>query len=383
MVLDGFNPFLEFYGKHGISPVHQDIDNFRLHMLRREKLYRILGLAPYAFSQKTIIEIGPGGGHNSLAFFNWGANVVFVEPNPTAQAELRLLLVQHGILNERWELFPVRIEEMAAKGRGYDIVIAEGFLSGINNASEVINKIAELVNPGGVAVVTCVDAISFFFEIVKRIIANRLIQQTDNFEEQVGILSRAFSSHLKNLEYASRPVEDWVIDLFLNPAGYGELFSIIDCIKVFGNDFELMGSSPSMFTNYSWYKNVDFDFSNSIVEQFNRKRHSLLLWDMEASERSAELNERLFRVCEAVRNLAGEFESQRSPSIIQDIIEQLNEVIIITNDLDNRIAVAINEAITLLKEDNLNAEKVANAAEFAAAFGRGQQYVSMVRKFTK
>ncbi len=383
MALGGYNPFVEFYGKHGISPVHQDIDNFRLHMLRREKLYRTLGLPLCAFSRKTIIEIGPGGGYNSLAFFNWGANVVFVEPNPTAQDELGLLLVQHGILNERWELFPVRIEEMASNGRGYDIVIAEGFLPGINNAIEVVNKIADLVNPGGVAVVTCVDAISYFFEILKRIIANRLIQQTDNFEEQVGILSRAFSSHLKNLKYASRPVEDWVIDQFLNPAGYGELFSIIDCIKAFGNDFELMGSSPLMFTNYSWYKNVDFDFSNSIVEQFNRKRHSLLLWNMDASERRTELNERLLQVCEAVRKLAGEFECQRSPGIIKDIVEQLNEVIVLTNDLDSRIAAAINEAISLLKEDNLNAEKVANAVAFAAAFGRGQQYVSMVRKFTK
>lgn len=81
------NPLLLFYRENNISPVHQDIENFEIHLKRREKLYRQLGIPPAVFSNKTILEIGPGGGYNALVFFSWGAKVDFVEPNPKAQDE--------------------------------------------------------------------------------------------------------------------------------------------------------------------------------------------------------------------------------------------------------------------------------------------------------
>lgn len=66
------NDFIEYYGEHGISPVKQDLSNIKAHYAKREKLYRQLGVPSIAFEGKKILEIGPGSGYNTLAYFFWG-----------------------------------------------------------------------------------------------------------------------------------------------------------------------------------------------------------------------------------------------------------------------------------------------------------------------
>ena len=56
------NNYLKFYGENHISPVRQDINDLKVHYLRREKLYRQCGIPVMAFRDKEILEIGPGGG---------------------------------------------------------------------------------------------------------------------------------------------------------------------------------------------------------------------------------------------------------------------------------------------------------------------------------
>lgn len=86
------NNFLEYYGKHNISPVKQDISDIELHFAKREKLYRQLGIPNIAFRNSRILEIGPGGGYNTLAFFKWGENIIeLVEPNKAGLEDLQKL----------------------------------------------------------------------------------------------------------------------------------------------------------------------------------------------------------------------------------------------------------------------------------------------------
>lgn len=56
------NTILDFYREHGISPVHQDISDFNYHCMRREKLYRKLGVPTLLFDKAEVLEVGPGGG---------------------------------------------------------------------------------------------------------------------------------------------------------------------------------------------------------------------------------------------------------------------------------------------------------------------------------
>ena len=69
------NKFIEYYGKHGISPVKQDLSDFDTHCAKREKLYRQLGLPAIAFEGKNILEVGPGSGRNTLASILLGGGV--------------------------------------------------------------------------------------------------------------------------------------------------------------------------------------------------------------------------------------------------------------------------------------------------------------------
>ena len=375
------NPFISFYGAHGISPVHQDVRNFKVHLMRREKLYRMLGLPVVAFNQRTILEIGPGGGYNALAFFAWGARVDFIEPNPKAQEELPQLLGKHHIKRDKWSLFPGKIEDFQSD-RLYDIVIAEGFIPGLYDREKVINKISRLVKKGGVVVVTCVDDISFFFEITKRIIGHRLLNafKVENFSQKIALLSRAFSTHFKSLKYTSRPLKDWIADTYLNPGIYGKFFSIADCISEFDKDFIMLGSSPAMFTDCSWYKNIEFDREGSLLKQFFVKRHILMLWDMEESTRTIGANKLLCSQIYDLRQYAGRIEARMDAGHVAGIIEKLKRIKCSISDIDGRARKAIDEAVVLLQDKKIDAAKIANAGMLASAFGRGQQYVSLSRK---
>lgn len=70
------NKFIEYYGEHNISPVKQDLSNIKAHYAKREKLYRQLGMPPIAFEGKKILEVGPGSGYNTLAYFFWGGTAL-------------------------------------------------------------------------------------------------------------------------------------------------------------------------------------------------------------------------------------------------------------------------------------------------------------------
>lgn len=376
------SPMGSYYSKYGISPVHQNIDNFNLHVSRREKLYRTLGLPPMCFNNRTVLEIGPGGGYNSLAFFSWGANIDFVEPQMTAQNEIPVLLQQYQINKSRWHLFPTTIEELSSK-KTYDIVIAEGFIPVVPDKKEVIEKISNLVTPGGVAVITCIDDTSYFFEHLKQLVAKKLVGNIGGYDEKLTILCEAFGSHLESLQYSSRPIKDWVQDTLINPwikQIDRNWFSIADCIILFGDDFNLLGSSPSMFTDYSWYKDLSVDSRQSYIDQFNTKRHMLMMTGLKETAQPVETNRKLFTLIHELQELSANTGDFFTPQDIKKLSAKLKKINRASQKIDTKISPAIDEAIFLLQDDNLTPEKISNAEHFKCAFGRGQQYVSMVKR---
>lgn len=377
------NPFISFYTQHNISPVRQDIADFRRHMTRREKLFNTLGLPQTVFAHCSILEVGPGSGYNALACFAWGAIVDFVEPNPKAQEELQELFERHGIEKERWRLFKGTFEDFRPQN-GYDVIIAEGFIPSLPNRDVVIAKMAELVNPGGVVVVTCSDDTGYFFDILKRLIGHHLVKSKGitEFDGKVKLLCRAFESHLKSLKFASRLTEDWIKDQFFTPYLSSKFFSIADCVEEFGEGFTPLGTSPSMFTDYTWYKDVDFDCRKSVLDQFYRKRHALMHFALDESVRDVELNKGLEKKIREFRWLVNDSENDLSESLIDELISLLLQIRDLSKDIDDVIPEAIDEGISLLRDKNIDEMKISGARKLSTAFGKGQQYMSLVKKFT-
>lgn len=377
---DHENHFVSFYGKHNISPVRQNLSDINLHYLRRQKLYRSLGLAPFCFKDKMVLEIGPGGGYNSLAYFQWGAHVEFVEPNPKAQNEIPQLLKSHGVQENQWKFaLKGKIEDLNETTK-YDLVIAEGFIPGLTNRGQVFKKASAILHSGGVLVVTCADDVSIIFDILKRIVAFKLIENISDFDKKVHILTEGFSSHLKSLKHASRLVEDWVIDTFLNTAWFGDFFSIEDCIVELAPEFDFQGSSPRIFTDYSWYKDVEYDQNESYIRQFQEKRHLLIMTGLKESLRKPEENKKLAQIALDIRTHLNELEKTPSSKNWDRMIDLVNALSEETADLEPQVLEAIQEALGLLKQKTLSAKQISDSKKLATAFGRSQQYVSLVKR---
>lgn len=379
------NDFLAYYVEHNISPVRQDISDIEKHYERRKKLYRHCGVPVQAFKNANVLEVGPGGGYNTLAFFHWGAkHIDLVEPNPKGREEMHELFANHPISESKYKIFPLEIEEYQTEKK-YDVIVAEGFLPGIDNPQEVIDKIKYLSADNGIIVITCIDSISSFVEGIKALVGATLVSNTKNYNEKVKLLVEFFAPQLKMLPGVSRVPEDWVKDNILNPVAFnnGKLFSITQAIDCFREEFDIIGTSPQMFTEYSWYKDTKYNYVDDYKKQFAEKRYSLLLANMLEIIVSVEESELLEKYFIKLNQLKDKYINTLDNAIIDELIETFNnlEACNIKEKFNEKFMNVFYEMKEILKDLRLGKEiHYDDYLNFLAAFGRGQQYIAFARK---
>ncbi len=374
------NDILSYYVENSISPVHQDISNWNLHIERRRKLYRQCGIPFKFFEGKKILEVGPGSGYNTLVFFEWGANMTLVEPNPTGIEEARNLFKKMRIDDEKYDFIHSKIEDYDTEEK-YDVVIAEGFLDAMDNATEIIEKLKSLVKRGGVIVITCADDVCLFIETMKRLIAAIMTKGIVNYDEKVDYLVDFFAPQLENLKGMSRPVKDWVEDQmicksFIN----GNSLSMAEAVIKF-EDFYFLGSSQRLFTDYSWYKDIWYDEKHNILEQFRKKRLSLLMAGMdEVILDSGDVDE-LVIIFKEIRKLASDFEIQYDNRILNEIEKLLlnlcTKADVFPIGFRNVLWDIKNSIEEIIEGKDYDISKYTN---FYQAFGRTQQYLAFEKK---
>ena len=369
------NKYLEFYEKYKISPVVQDIDNFTQHIKRRTNLYRQLGITPLTFQDKDILEIGPGGGYNSLVTYTYlPKTYTFIEPNSTGYKELKdnFKNIDKGNI-----LFNNCILEDFNTVKKYDIIMCEGLIPGLSNKEEFISKLVTLLKPNGIFIITTADQVTMFFEIIRRYIANILIKDIELMEEKVKILVDAFSSHLSTLKGMTRNHEDWCLDNLINDATYEHTFSINDAIGIVKKDFYVLGTSPSLFNNYIWYKELPtciLDYNKTFEEQFFQRWHNMIDYRFLVKDRNSKKNIQLSKYCLRLINLVKISEDKKSIiECLANIKENLDK------DINKETILSIDEVIDLFGCD-LTIEKIKNMKYFISAFGRGQSYISFVKE---
>ena len=91
-------------------------------------------------------------------------------------------------------------------------MICEGWLGSAAHELDLLQKLASFVRPGGVLVVTTVSPIGILSNLLRKLMAQRLIAGVDGLEAQTTVLLEAFSSHLATLADMSRPHRDWIQD---------------------------------------------------------------------------------------------------------------------------------------------------------------------------
>lgn len=293
---------LDFYQQHAISPVRQDITDLPAHFARRAALYRSLGIPPSAVYRSSVLEVGPGSGENALYTLSlepW--RYVAIEPNPVGAAGMR---ARCGV---RVFVAETRIEDYAQDS--FDLVLCEGLLGLCGtDPKALLEHVAKHVAHGGVLVITCIDPISDHAEVLRRAMAQRLIDRSAPLADQVAVLRPVFAPHLATLKGMTRSVDDWIIDNLLNPASIGPTFSIPEACEALEGRFEVLGCSPRFLMDWRWYK--DSKPGNQwAIDSYWAQAHNLLDYRRVEPPRSEDKNRALMEGCLHYRDRVRAYEN--------------------------------------------------------------------------
>ena len=139
--------FVEFYSKNDISPVSQDIVDLNKHFQRRESLFRSLGLLPAFIAGKSVLEFGPGSGHNALYMASLKpGRYELVDGNPKGVQETRERLAAYS--DSQVEVHQSLFEEFQTDAQ-FDLVWAEGCLPHQSEPLPMLAHISLFVARGG------------------------------------------------------------------------------------------------------------------------------------------------------------------------------------------------------------------------------------------
>jgi SAM-dependent methyltransferase len=373
-------PFLDFYGAQNISPVAQDISDLDRHFQRRGSLYRSLGIPPLYVRDRSVIEFGPGSGHNALYTQHLGPRrYVMVDANVRGIEETRALLerVQPGKAN--YEIVHALIEEFESAER-FDLVLAEGLVPFQMDPSAFIRHIARSAGENAVLVVTCADAPSILGEVGRRLIAYRLAGPGVTERERLARLVPVFTPHLATLGGMSRSVEDWIYDNILNPF-VGRTFGIDEAIEALGDEFDVYGSSPEFIVDLRWYKqlygaerqfneNARIAYLENMIN-FLDYRVTVPAHDAKLGIAIRDLSRAAYATMQAIEASGGRRSTAEAAPGIREIARHA-----VSSPATAR---ALNELAAFLEDDSLR-DTDAALGEFASYFGRGTQYLSFIRR---
>lgn len=374
---------LSFYGDNQISPVRQDIDDFAAHTRRRDALYRHLGILPAFIRGRSVVEVGPGSGHNSLHTASLApSRYVLVEGNRRGIMDINALFAEAGGLPSWVEIVASSIECFETDEQ-FDFVFCEGLLSGVPNPEEVLDRLSALTKEGGVMTVTCVDHLSHFSETVRRALAQRLVSPDDELGDKVAAILRMYAPHLELLQGMSRRHDDWVIDNLIHPGSIIPIINIPELVVVLAERFDFYSSSPRFISDWRWYKSIvsaDAGFNNGAIEQYWAQAHNLLDHEFILPPRAITDNQRLYDLCTTARTALQQFELTRNSSFIGTFVEILREITADVSGFNELAAEGLSEAAALLVKEKIDPQMVAQAKKFARLFGRGQQYISFSKR---
>jgi SAM-dependent methyltransferase len=371
-------PFVDFYSSRDIIPTRQDISNLRRHLDRRQALYRQLGLPPGTFRGASVLEFGPGSGHNAVATGRLGpGRYLLVDGNPPSLRSTEELLRQHcpGL---SFELRRSSILDFDSNEQ-FDVVLCEGVIPTQKNPPAFLRHVAGFVRQGGVLVFTCADSISLLPEMLRRWLAWVLTRDIPDFDRKVSHLVDFFQPDLEALPGMSRRSEDWVIDQMLHP-WVGPLFSIPQALDALNGGGTVLGSSPRFLIDWRWYKTiVGPEYHNNAFARESYYQLGLNLMDFRVClpqtqpsvvRRLAQMSEHLYeRVFAQERGLSA-FRAQQMLGTMTSVEKLLRAHSLLT-------ARSAASFIAYLKSGMTDKRKLKHFREW---WGRGQQYVSCVMK---
>ncbi|MBB6252276.1 class I SAM-dependent methyltransferase [Nitrospirillum iridis] len=368
---------LAFYQTHRVSPVSQSIENLEAHFRRRRSLYHLLGLSPLTVRGRRVIEFGPGSGHNCLYTASLKpATYILVDGNRTGIDETRALMSRHGLFDETVGQVETLFLDYPARP-DFDVVLCEGVTNIQKDPASLVRHIASCVAPGGILMLTCVDAVSFLPEIGRRLLA-RLIAPTDlPLPQRLDLVRPYFLPHVAALPGMSRLPDHWIIDVLLVPR-LGRFWGLDEAIRLLDSNFDMLASSPRFGTDWRWYKTVDGNFNDQALAEFERWRHCLIDCRGHPAPAPVETVKALTQACAATCAAMEAAIAAAAPDMMP-VLAELAALRPLVLAATPQTLPALDDLIDVLASWRPG-ERPRPTSTFTPWFGRGQQYLTLVRR---
>jgi len=368
-------PFVSFYKSADISPVGQDVSDLNRHYQRRDSLFRSLGIMSSLVKNASVLEFGPGSGHNALYTASLHPlRYDLVDANPKGVKETSEKLLEYSQVAVHECMFEEYSSDMK-----YDIVWAEGCLPHQANPLPLLDHIASFVHGGGAICLSTANGVSYLSEILRRLFRDRFFADLGgSVQDQALALTPYYLPHLRYLKGMSRPVNDWILDNIIQPLQDRKLMSIPEVVSCIGNEFDVYGASPRFLTDWRWYKEivgVDREFNSLALSNYHRRNLNLVDYRFEFPDHSEEFGAKLELLCGRVWDIMCAIESE-CPGEWVALYDTLDEVQRMIAPITPETSFAIQEITNVFQHGTPDAEM----KHFSQWWGRGQQYLSLIKR---
>jgi 2-polyprenyl-3-methyl-5-hydroxy-6-metoxy-1,4-benzoquinol methylase len=382
---------LGYYIQHGISPVTYRTDDIGAHFDRRDSLYRSLGLPPLAFKNADVLEVAPGSGQNSLYVAACApASLTLVEPNPTGRRDIVTAYANLRVAHTAPVLIAETLQGFTAERR-FDIVICENWLGGTPNELNLLAKLASFVAPGGILVITTVPLAGFFPNIMRKLLAVRLVPANMSFEHKTSALIEAFGPHLATISNMTRSHRDWVHDCLINPHYLNVGLPLELVLRTIGTELEAMATFPRYATDWRWFKALSGPnrrFNETLLDAAGRNTLSFIDYRRTFPERTSAENAPLEAAFAAIHQLALDWQASvegGNPTLHDQLAHRIGRKIEdierLLASVSHELAAAIHELGTIWALAAPTIADVKGMKLFNGVFGRESVYVSLTRPY--
>jgi len=374
-------PFLSFYNHIGFAPTRQQKSSDNTLSARRAFLYRTLGIPNIAVQDADIIEFGPGSGENSDILISLAPrSYKFVDGSDAVLTNLQDRLTTAASSSTVVPQFMFSASNILdyEDDALYDLVICEGVLPMQMKPREMATHVLSFVRPGGAVILTCFDSVSAFSEIARRYVASSIFEDLEYSEELVRQLVDFFTPDFTHLPGMTRRPEDWVLDSIINP-WLGNFFSLQDALELANDGYALLGTSPRFLQDWRWFKDPSALDENttltSAVSSYRRNIHSLLDARFTGQARlDDEANSSLIEVTSRIATRVRGHISGNVPYESEEFGGDVMHMIKATEGLRPQTV----QSLQGLADWSVSRDP-SDLAQFRRLWGRGQQYISLVR----
>lgn len=269
----------------------------------------------------------------------------------------------------------------------FDIAIAEGMIPNQQKPKKMLKIISSSVKKGGILIISLQTGVSLLSEFCRRILIIKVFQKFNSFDERLKNAVKIYENHLKTLKFASRPTQDWVLDVVFNKqTDYDKvIFGIDAAMKVLKEEMNIYNIYPKFNFDGTWYKTVENNDNHQnklFMDQYHKFSINFLDFreEFKMQNLSAKKSKYIEKLCAQACILQNKMIEKESYEKIKSFVKILDKI---KSNLPKNFQKTKKSIENYNKDifryiNDENPNKLFK--EFRHWWGRGAQYSSFIKK---